>query len=81
MHSTLEQLRTADPAWWAGLGNISAPALVIDGGAGTAANRVDLDALADAVPDSTRISLAVGHRVWTADPRMFADTVLSFVGE
>lgn len=81
MHSTLEQLRTADPAWWAGLGNISAPALVIDGGAGTAANRVDLDALADAVPDSTRISLAVGHRVWKADPRMFADTVLSFVGE
>lgn len=80
MHAVLDQLRTADAAWWAGLGNISAPTLVLDGGAGTAANGVDLDALVDAIPGSKRISLATGHRVWTADPRIFADTVLSFVG-
>jgi pimeloyl-ACP methyl ester carboxylesterase len=79
MHSVLDQLRTCDPAWWGRLAHITAPTEVIDGGHGTAGNGVDLDGLAAAIPDSKRISVAVGHRVWSADPRMFADLTLAFV--
>lgn len=77
MHSVLEQLRTADPTWWDRLAGVTASTLVVDGGSGTPGNGVDLEGLAAAIPDSKRISLGVGHRVWTADPKMFADVTLS----
>lgn len=81
MHSVLEQLRTADPAWWNRLADITAPTVVVDGGGGTAGNGVDLDGLAAAIPDSKRVSVAVGHRVWAADPRMFTELTLSFLSD
>ncbi len=79
MHSTLGQLRSSDPAWWSGLATISSPTLVIDGGNGTPANGVDLDALADAIPDSKRLSVADGNRVWSSDPKLFSEMVLPFL--
>jgi pimeloyl-ACP methyl ester carboxylesterase len=81
MHSVLEQLRTADRAWWDRLSKVTAATLVVDGGNGTAGNGVDLDGLAAAIPDAKRISLAVGHRVWSADPKMFAELTLSVLDD
>lgn len=81
MHSVLDQLRTADAVWWNGLSTITAPTLVMDGGNGKPANGVDLDALADKIGDSKRLSVAVGHRVWAADPHLFADVALGFLAD
>lgn len=81
MHSVVEQLRTADPAWWSGLENIDCPVLVVDGGGGQAANLVDLDALSSRIPRSRRLSLATGNRPWVSDPPLFADVVTGFLRE
>lgn len=79
MHSVLDQLRSADPLWWKGLANIQCPTLVLDGGHGHAANLVDLDAMADAIPGAKRVRLSTGARPWASDPAMFADVVTNFL--
>lgn len=81
MHSVLDQLRSADPIWWKGLANINCPTLLIDGGHGHAANLVDLDAMADTIPDAKRVSLTTGARPWIAAPQLFADVVTSFLAD
>lgn len=79
MHSTLDQLRRSDATWWAGLGTISCPTLVVDGGHGQSANGVDLDAMSAAIPDSKRISLNTGSRPWASDPTTFAEMLANFL--
>lgn len=79
MHSTVGQLRAADPHWWNGLAAIQAPTLVVDGGGGRSGNGVDLDALADRINDSKRLSVGTSHRPWVTDAGQLADAVLAFV--
>ncbi|GAA2391012.1 alpha/beta hydrolase [Dactylosporangium salmoneum] len=79
--SAIEQLREPDPGWWAGLGRIAAPTLVLSGGPKSHIPPVRLEELAAAVPGARLATIAVGHRIHSLAPRPFAAAVKGFLRE
>jgi 3-oxoadipate enol-lactonase len=73
------QLKSPDPAWWAGLPSITARTLIIAGGE---ESHVPQDQLAEAarlIPDAQLITIKAGHRVHTTRPAEFTAAVLDFL--
>jgi pimeloyl-ACP methyl ester carboxylesterase len=79
VRAVVDQLRTADPAWWARLSSVRAPVLVLDGGGGRAQSGIDLDDLSGAIPGAVRHSVDAGHRLHQSESDQFAAVVASFL--
>ncbi|PBC67560.1 pimeloyl-ACP methyl ester carboxylesterase [Streptomyces sp. TLI_235] len=73
------QIDAPPPAWWDGLGRITAGTLVIAGGPDS---HVPQDGLADLVrrvPAARLVTIPAGHLVHATEPEAFTDTVLAFL--
>jgi pimeloyl-ACP methyl ester carboxylesterase len=73
------QLNDPDPVWWDRLGEITAPTLIVSGGA---TSHVPQDKVAEAaarIPDATIHEIPVGHRIHASRPEEFAEVVLGFL--
>jgi esterase len=80
MPAILAQLNQPDPAWWADLPAITAPTLVIGGGATSPVPQKLLAKLAGLVPDATLVTIeGAGHAVHRTRPTEFLDAVLPFL--
>lgn len=76
----LAQLSKPDPAWWAELPAITAPALVIGGGSTSPVPQRLLAEVAELVPDATLITIeGAGHAVHSARPSEFLAAVQPFL--
>jgi esterase len=74
------QLNDPDPAWWAELPAITAPTLVIGGGATSPVPQQLLAKLAGLVPDATLVTIeGAGHAVHRNRPAEFLATVRPFL--
>jgi pimeloyl-ACP methyl ester carboxylesterase len=73
------QVSVRDDAAWAGLGSITAPALLIGGGPGSHIPQELLAQAAAAMPDCTLVTIPAGHHVHRARPAEFAGTVLDWL--
>ncbi|MFI5889934.1 alpha/beta fold hydrolase [Actinoplanes sp. NPDC051513] len=77
----LRQLARPDEAWWARLGEVSHPTLIVSGGP---ASCIPPDRLADAtaaIPHARLATIPVGHRVHSLAPDEFATEVMTFLAE
>lgn len=73
------QIDNADPSWWDLLSRISAPTLIIGGGA---TSHIPQDKLTDVVarlPDATLLTIAVGHHIHDTRPAEFTTAVRDFL--
>lgn len=80
MGSIFRQVTRPDPGWWARLGEVRQPALVLSGGP---ASCIPPRRLADAVaamPDARLATIPVGHRVHSLAPDAFFAEVAQFLG-
>ena len=76
----MAQLNDPDPAWWAELPAITAPTLVIGGGATSPVPQQLLAKLAGLVPDATLVTIeGAGHAVHRTRPAEFLATVVPFL--
>ncbi|HEX8498017.1 MAG TPA: alpha/beta hydrolase [Actinomycetales bacterium] len=76
-----EEVNDPSRQWWDHLPDITAPTLVIGGGA---TSHIPQELLADvcaAVPDCTLITIDAGHDVHEVEPDAFARAVLDWLGE
>jgi len=77
----LGQLSHPDPAWWADLPAITAPALVIGGGSTSPVPQDLLAKAAELIPDGTLVTIeGAGHTVHQARPQEFLAAVRPFLG-
>jgi len=79
--SILRQLSRPDPAWWARLGEVVQPALILSGGTTSCIPPQRLAEVTAAMPGARLATIPVGHRVHSLAPAEFADEVLAFLAE
>jgi pimeloyl-ACP methyl ester carboxylesterase len=79
LRSVLDELRRPDPEWWAGLGTVTVPTLVVSGGEASHIAPTRLAELTSRLPDARLLTIPVGHRVHSHAPDRFAEVVLSFL--
>lgn len=75
----VRQFATPDPAWWSALPAVTAPTLLVHGGAGS---YVPLDRLRRAmvlIPDCRLVTIEAGHRVHSTRSAEFRAAVLPFL--
>jgi len=75
----IHQLNNPDPAWWADLGNISAPTLVIGGGHGSFIDQTELSDMVSRIPKARLVTIEAGHQVHSTKPDEFASAVQAFL--
>jgi 3-oxoadipate enol-lactonase len=75
----LRQLSRPDPQWWARLGEVRHPTLMLSGGPSSCIPPERLAEVAAAVPGARLETIPVGHRVHSLAPERFADVVLGFL--
>lgn len=73
------QFDVVDTGWWDALSTITAPTLVISGGARSFLPPRHLESVAGALPDSDFISIDAGHSVHRDRPREFNTRVVDFL--
>lgn len=74
------QLRDPDPAWWAELSAITAPALVIGGGAASPVPQHLLAKATELMPDAALVTVeGAGHAVHQTRPEDFLTAVIPFL--
>jgi 3-oxoadipate enol-lactonase len=76
----LAEGNAGDPAAWEALGSITAPTLVVGGGADSHIPQEKLADVADRIPDCTLVTIDAGHHVHENAPEEFADAVLGWLG-
>ncbi|MCU7727906.1 alpha/beta hydrolase [Actinoplanes sp. KI2] len=79
--SLLRQLSRPDPAWWARLGEVSQPTLILSGGPASCIPPHRLAEVTAAIPNARLATIPVGHRVHSLAPAEFADEVLTFLAQ
>ncbi|MFF2523323.1 alpha/beta fold hydrolase [Streptomyces liangshanensis] len=72
------ELNAPDPAWWEGLARITAPTLVIAGGAGSSVAQEKFRWLAERVPGARLVTIDAGHLVHRTRPAEFLAAVREF---
>lgn len=77
--SAIEQLRQPDPAWWEGLGRVTAPTLVLSGGPTSHLAPERTASIAAAIPRGEFVTVAAGHRIHSTRPDEFAELVVPFL--
>ena len=70
--SVLDQLAKADPAWWESLGNITAPTMVLCGGAAEVGERAVLDLIAAVAVRAVRATVSGARKPHTSAPVEFS---------
>ncbi|MGI5288693.1 alpha/beta fold hydrolase [Nonomuraea polychroma] len=78
MHDTERQFLDPDPGWLAGLARITAPTLVISGGA---ASPFDAAGTAARIPGARLVTIEAGHLVHVTARRAFLRAVDDFVND
>lgn len=73
------QVNDGDPAAWDGLGAITAPTLLIGGGADSHIPQDKLEAVAARIPCCALVTIAAGHHVHATCPSEFAGVVLNWL--
>jgi 3-oxoadipate enol-lactonase len=73
------QLSDPDPAWWEGLGQITARTLVIGGGPASHIPQDQVAGLARRIPAARLETIPAGHLVHAAKPAAFTAAVLAFL--
>ncbi|MFE7774949.1 alpha/beta fold hydrolase [Streptomyces sp. NPDC057445] len=76
--STDAERNAPDPAWRERLGAITAPVLVIGGGASSHVNQEHLTWLAERIPDGRLVTLDAGHLIHETRPEEFLSAVREF---
>lgn len=79
MPAIVEEVNDPSLRWWTHLTEITAPTLIIGGGPTSHIPQDKLVEVAAAIPDSTLITIPVGHEVHAADPQAFCDAVLNWL--
>jgi 3-oxoadipate enol-lactonase len=77
--SFVRQLSVPDPDWWARLGEVDRPTLILSGGPTSYVPPQRLAEMAAAVPGARSATIPVGHRVHSLAPEEFAARVLAFL--
>ena len=77
--SIVLQLSRPDPQWWAHLGAVRQPTLVVSGGPTSCIPPRRLAAVTAALPDARLATIPVGHRVHSLAPEAFAAEVDAFL--
>jgi 3-oxoadipate enol-lactonase len=77
--SILRQLTRADADWWARLGGVRQPTLILSGGPASCIPPQRLAEVTAAVAGARLATIPVGHRVHSLAPEAFADEVLGFL--
>ncbi|MGP3913115.1 alpha/beta fold hydrolase [Nonomuraea sp. 10N515B] len=78
MHDTERQFLDPDPGWLEGLARITAPTLVISGGA---ASPFDAAGTAGRIPGARLVTIEAGHLVHVTERRAFLRAVDDFVND
>jgi len=79
--SIIHQLSRPDPHWWARLGAVRKPTLVLSGGPTSCIPPQRLAEVTAAIPDARLTTIPVGHRVHSLAPDLFAAEVFAFLAE
>lgn len=80
MPAIFAQLNQPDPAWWAELPAVTAPALLIGGGSTSPAPQHLLAKMAELIPDATLVTIeGAGHSVHQTRPAEFLAAVRPFL--
>ncbi|MCZ2525788.1 alpha/beta fold hydrolase [Streptomyces sp. NPDC059506] len=74
-----DQLRNPDPSWRDALKKITAPTLVVAGGAASHVPQQLLARLAEEIPDARLVTMIAGHLVHDALPAEFTAAVRAFL--
>lgn len=77
--AVLSEFRRRDQQWWDDLASISAPTLVIHGGATSHVPGGRLEHMLTLLPNGRLVTMDVGHRVHNNAPDAYADLVLAFL--
>jgi 3-oxoadipate enol-lactonase len=77
--ATLDWLRAPDPAVWERLAGITAPALIVAGGAQSHLDQRLIADMADRMPGGELVTIDAGHCVHTRQPAEFAAAVRDFL--
>lgn len=78
--SILRQLTRPDEGWWARLGDVRLPTLILSGGPTSCIPPARLADVAGEIPGARLATIPVGHRVHSLAPDQFATEVLGFLG-
>jgi len=81
MRSIFRQLARPDPGWWARLGEVRQPTLILSGGPSSLIPPHRLADVAAAIPDARFTTIPVGHRVHSLAPDRFTTEVVAFLGK
>ena len=81
MRSIFRQLSRSDVDWWARLGQVRQPTLILSGGPSSFIPPPRLADVAAAIPDARLATIPVGHRVHSLAPDRFAAEVVAFLHE
>jgi pimeloyl-ACP methyl ester carboxylesterase len=73
------QLNAPDPAWWAGIPQVSAPTLVIAGGVDSHLPQGRIADMAARFPAGRLVTIPVGHGVHAVQPTGFGEAVRAFL--
>lgn len=77
----MSQFRTPDPHWWAALGNVTAPTLVVSGGTRSFLPPHHLRSVADTLPSADFIGIDAGHSVHRDANQEFLAALLAHLDE
>lgn len=75
----VEQVNDPTRRWWQNLPDIAAPTLLIGGGPHSHLPQDLLIEVAQLIPNSTLVTIEVGHNIHEAEPAMFSSTVLTWL--
>jgi pimeloyl-ACP methyl ester carboxylesterase len=73
------RLNAPDPSWWKLFAAITAPTLVVAGGAASTLSQDGMAAIADRVPDGRLVTIETGHLVHATRPAEFLAEVKAFL--
>ncbi|MFH8221876.1 alpha/beta fold hydrolase [Streptomyces sp. NPDC018057] len=77
--ATDRQRNAPDPAWAAGMGRITAPTLLVAGGAASSVPQDQVTGLAALIPGARVVTVAAGHLVHEKQPEEFLSVVTPFL--
>ncbi|TKK78928.1 alpha/beta fold hydrolase [Herbidospora galbida] len=72
-------VRAVDPTWWARLGELTMPVLVVGGAYSELVPQEALAEFTAALPDGRRVVLGAGHNVHAEEPDTFVKEVAAFL--
>jgi pimeloyl-ACP methyl ester carboxylesterase len=79
--SIIRQLSRPDPDWWAQLGGVRQPTLILSGGPTSCIPPQRLAEVTAAIAGARLTTIPVGHRVHSLSPDRFAAEVIAFLTE